>query len=159
MYKAIDVAYCILKLAQQKGLSMTNLKLQKLVYIAHGYKLGLCGSPLIDEAPQAWKYGPVIHSVYYQFKSYADRTINIDTSKIRCTLKEEDQTIIADVLDLYGADSAIDLVNLTHEADTPWDEVWNKQKGRRQLFAEIPDELIKNHFLKAVTDSSSVNGL
>jgi len=160
MRSAVDVAYYMLKLAADKGLEMTNLKLQKLVYIAHGYMWALANKPLIDEAPQAWKYGPVIHSVYGQFRKYVDQRIQIDTSKIpEDLLDDKEKEVIEAVLDTYGQESAIDLVNLTHQPDTPWDEIWNRHGGKDQLFAEIPDPLIKNHFLKAVTDSSSVNGL
>lgn len=160
MYRAIDAAYYLLKSAKSKDVTITNLKLQKLIYIANGYMLALHDRPLIDEQPQAWKYGPVIHSIYRQFKSYEDRPIEIDASPLENTaLSPEAQEVIDDVIDTYGSETAIDLVNLTHEADTPWDEVWNRQGGHKQLFAEIGNDLIKNHFLKAVTAPQSVNGL
>lgn len=63
MYRAIDTAYYLLKVAGDKQLEITNLKLQKLIYIANGYMLAIHDAPLINEAPQAWKYGPVIHSI------------------------------------------------------------------------------------------------
>ena len=160
MCRAIDAAYYLLSVAKDKSISITNLKLQKLIYIANGYMLALHNRPLIKESPQAWKYGPVIHSIYEQFKQYADRSINVDTGALdKNLLSAEAKEIINDVVDLYGNDSAIDLVKLTHQVETPWDEVWNKRGGKESLFAEIESDLIKNHFLKAVTDPSSVQGL
>ncbi len=160
MYRAVDVAYFMLKIAKEKGVDITNLKLQKLVYIANGYMLAMHNKPLIDEAPQAWKFGPVVHSIYRQFKYYADQPISINTQVLeKGKLSAEAEEVIEAVIDIYGSESAIDLVNLTHETDTPWDEVWNKKGGSSTLFAEIGNEPIKNHFLKALTDPSSVNGL
>lgn len=160
MYRAIDTAYYLLKVAGDKQLEITNLKLQKLIYIANGYMLAIHDAPLINEAPQAWKYGPVIHSIYRQFKEYAENPITVNTELLeKDILSPQAKAIIDAVVDTYGNDSAIELVNLTHEADTPWDEVWNNQGGQERLFAEIDEELIKNHFLKAVTAPDSVNGL
>lgn len=160
MADAVDVAYYMLKIAKNDNLDMTNLKLQKLVYIAHGYMMATHGAKLIDEKPQAWRYGPVVHSVYDQFKGYKDRKIDIDTDNIEdFSLNTDEKKLIKDVLSAYGGENAIDLVNLTHEKDTPWDDVWNKGEGKRELFAEIPHDLIKRHFKKAVTDPNSVNGL
>lgn len=46
-----------------------QLKLQKLVYLAHGYYLALTnGTPLVDEAFEAWDYGPVCRTLYYEFR-------------------------------------------------------------------------------------------
>lgn len=160
MADAVDVAYYMLKVAPKDNLNMTNLKLQKLVYISHGYMLAIHGTNLINENPQAWRYGPVIHSVYLQFKGYKDRPININTDQLeKFSLNDNERDLIDDVLEAYGTESAIDLVNLTHEEGTPWDEIWNKRKGKKDLFAEIPHKLIKRHFKKAITDAESINGL
>ena len=42
---------------KRKG-PITQMKLHKLVYFAHGWHLALKGEPLIDETLQAWDYGP-----------------------------------------------------------------------------------------------------
>lgn len=163
MADAVDVAYYMLKIANENSIAMTNLKLQKLVYIAHGYMLAINGEPLIHEAPQAWKYGPVIHSVYRQFSTHGSEKISIDVENLKqlknIQLNTDEENIIKEVIKAYGDDTAIDLVNLTHERETPWDIIWNKQNGKEQLFSEIPDNIIKSHFQKAVTEPNSVNGL
>ncbi|QLH42366.1 MAG: DUF4065 domain-containing protein [Coxiellaceae bacterium] len=52
------------------------MKLAKLIYVAHGWSLALNDVPLIDEAVQAWKFGPVIESVYHEFKHFGNDVIN-----------------------------------------------------------------------------------
>ena len=159
MYDAVNIAYYMLKVAEGNSQTMTNLKLQKLVYIAHGYMLAMKDRRLINEAPQAWKYGPVIHSVYKRFRAYEDRKIDCEIPDVSNLIDGDAKFVIEGVMRLYGNDTAIQLVNLTHEPETPWDEVWNKQGGSDQLFAEISDGIIKKHFKKAIDNPTSVNGL
>ncbi len=157
---SVDVAYYMLKIANEKDIEITNLKLQKLAYIAHGYVLAINGEPLINEAPQAWKYGPVVHSIYHQFKQYESEVIVVNTQELNfCKLSESKKLTISSVLNIYSEDSALDLVNLTCAPGTPWDILWSSPEREGQLFVDIPNTLIKNHFLKAVTDPESINGL
>ena len=172
--KAVHVAYEMLEIAKDKGIALSNLQLQKLVYIAHGYFLGWKGKPLIKETVEAWKYGPVIGEVYQEFKGFGSQKISVDSEMSfppiddnQIPLKEYvDEKIPGDmkeclegVLKLYGSNSATDLISITHAFGTPWDEVWNRQNGMLKLFAEMPNDLIKKHYEKIVKDPSSVSGL
>lgn len=40
MHDAVAIAYRMLQVANEKNLQLSNLQLQKLVYIAYGYLLG-----------------------------------------------------------------------------------------------------------------------
>jgi uncharacterized phage-associated protein len=57
---AHTVANRFLELAEAEGRSLTPLQLMKLVYIAHGWMLGIHQRPLIKDHIEAWKLGPVI---------------------------------------------------------------------------------------------------
>jgi uncharacterized phage-associated protein len=65
---ALAVANHFLDIAEKAGQRLTPMKLQKLVYFAHGWHLGLTGEPLLDEEIQAWSFGPVVRSVYNAFR-------------------------------------------------------------------------------------------
>lgn len=57
--------------------NISHLKLQKLVYISHGWYLGIFDKPLItDEYVEAWKYGPVFPSLYHEFKMFGSKPID-----------------------------------------------------------------------------------
>lgn len=162
MYSAIDVAYKLLQLAKEKDLQLSNLQLQKLVYIAHGYMLGWKSTPLVNDEIQAWKYGPVIHSIYNQFKENGANKVpteGIDNVTIDADFTADEIICLNGVLDLYANRTPESLITTTHQENTPWDEVWNKSGGKSSYFAKIPNELIKNHYRKVVTDPSSVSGL
>lgn len=160
MYRSVDVAWKMLQIAKDKGISLSNLQLQKLVYIAHGYLLGWKLTPLIQEPVEAWTYGPVIAPIYHEFKDYGDRKIEVGPPVVTELDNDEDAcAVIASVLDLYGRMDAMSLVNLTHQTNTPWDEAWNKQGGRNYYSYSIDNELIKNHFRKAIANPAGVSGL
>ena len=74
-YLAKAVANEFLKLAQNENATLTQMKLQKLVYIAHGFNLALVDSALLEDKIQAWQYGPVIPSLYGEFKSFGNSPI------------------------------------------------------------------------------------
>src|SRR5438552_18215648 len=78
-YDPKAIANFFIETAAAEGKKLTPLQLIKLVYFAHGWYLGLTGEPLIDEPPEAWRYGPVIPSLYHALKDYGNGAI---TSKI-----------------------------------------------------------------------------
>ncbi|KQH74402.1 Panacea domain-containing protein [Xylella fastidiosa] len=54
---------------------LTPLQVLKLVYLAHGWCLGVHTQPLIDELVEAWRAGPLIRSLYNVIKQ--DRSSGI----------------------------------------------------------------------------------
>lgn len=70
---ALSVANYFIELAHKEGRHITQLGLMKRVYIAHGFSLALNYQSLLDprfDKVEAWRYGPVIPSVYHSFKQY-----------------------------------------------------------------------------------------
>ena len=68
---ALSVANYFIDLAQKDNKLIHLLGLVKRVYIAHGLALAYRHKGLLDprfDKVEAWKYGPVIPSVYHSFK-------------------------------------------------------------------------------------------
>src|SRR5262245_37828410 len=58
--------------------SVTNLQLQKILYMAHMVHLGRPNTralPLINDAFEAWDFGPVQPRLYHKVKIFGDRPI------------------------------------------------------------------------------------
>ena len=65
---ALVVADQLLWLRQD--IETTVMHVLKLVYLAHGWMLGLHKRPLIKEQVEAWLYGPVILVLYQKYKYF-----------------------------------------------------------------------------------------
>src|SRR5262245_59991994 len=77
-FSADAVSNYFLIRADNEGRPITPMKLQKLMYFAHGWHLALdtSGDSLIAEDAQAWDYGPVFPHTYYEFKDFGNRPID-----------------------------------------------------------------------------------
>lgn len=69
-YTSAHVANYFLSSACDENISMTPLKLMKLVYFSYAWYLYLTNNDLFNEEIQAWKHGPVIPSIFHEFKQY-----------------------------------------------------------------------------------------
>jgi uncharacterized phage-associated protein len=154
MKSAINIANYFLKKSFEDGIDMTPMKLIKLVYIAHGWHLGLFDSELISEPTEAWKYGPVVSSVYRMFKKYkTERISSIDFPNEKYKgeyydlLKDVNTSAFLDkIWDVYKSYSGGQLSDLTHQANTPWSKTWNEKGGSLTYGAIIPNDVIKAHY-------------
>ena len=82
---ALSVANYFVELANKEGKPIHLLGLIKRVYIAHGFALALLRRGLLDrrfDKVEAWKYGPVIPSVYHSFKQYKRGNIDAYTTML-----------------------------------------------------------------------------
>lgn len=145
--KGLDVAKYILS-----KVKCTHLKLEKLVYICFAEYLCEYDKELFKDEIFAYKYGPVVKSVYEKYKKYGYKEIekgNIDAtdvhempSRSRILFAREGMfkiKSIDDTLDKYGTLSTTELVELTHKKNTPW---YLSGKG------SFNDKIIENEIIK-----------
>lgn len=141
------------------------LKLMKLVYIAHGYMLALLGYSVFNERfdkVEAWKFGPVIPSVYHSFKQYGNKPITEKTGGfvdvqikneefvvdyIEPSLLDEDAKLVCDLVwKIYDNYSDSSLVTMLHSVGTPWKDVYVEGMNN-----PIPDDLTKAYYQRIVS--------
>lgn len=68
-YSAMQVANAFIQKAIDGQIAtLTPMKLQKLMFFAQSWYIKNFRSRLIDDNFMRWPYGPVIPSVYYEFK-------------------------------------------------------------------------------------------
>jgi len=158
-YSAKAVANYFLSEYRKNGI--TPLKLQKLVYISHGWYLAVHDLPLIDdEYAEAWPYGPVFPSLYHEFKhrgrmAILDLAKDIDVNDFDpdtlCfpsytpMIKDNDTKIFLNkIWDVYGGYSGSQLSKLCHEPDSPWHKARKKDPNKRN--PNIDENEIKKHY-------------
>ncbi|MFA0813614.1 Panacea domain-containing protein [Microbulbifer epialgicus] len=69
MLSSIELSRVLISQATSKGISVCNLKLQKLLYYIQGYHLACTGTPFFLDSIEAWRHGPVIGTVYHAYKA------------------------------------------------------------------------------------------
>jgi uncharacterized phage-associated protein len=70
---AMAVAEYFLTLQEEEaGDLISHMKLQELLYYAQGLHLALNGRPLFDDTIEAWTHGPVVPTVYREFKRFGE---------------------------------------------------------------------------------------
>jgi len=147
MVTPIQAANYFIEKSISTGIELTPMKLVKLVYIAHGWYLGLTGKPLLSEAVIAWQYGPVITSLYKTFKKYGGKQIiTLESDNERGTIPmietEEIKQLLDKVWQVYGKYSGVQLSSLTHQKDSPWYQSFDKF-GQNAI---IPHDMIEQHY-------------
>ncbi len=144
--------------SKKDKIKLSNLAMQKLVYFAYGWVLGLTQKKLFYDRIEAWQYGPVIPSLYHQLKRYGHKPVtdkilefNYERNEFFSWNLSEDGTLhkLMDIVwRRYKSLSPDKLMALTHEPGTPWFETINKSG----LSAEITDDSIYEYFLELVNN-------
>ncbi len=117
------------------------MKLQKLLYYAQAYALGMTGQPLFDDEIQAWQHGPVVPIAYRAYSRY-ERAPILDVEET--AIPEEEAPMIRSLIIDKGRLSASELRNMTHD-EAPWREAWNTWTNHGPM-PVISPEAIEEHF-------------
>jgi uncharacterized phage-associated protein len=129
------------------GDHITHLKLQKLIYFAQAYYLANFGKPLFDEDFQAWPHGPVVQSVWHEYKGHSYNPIppvgafEIDDNHARWYLDA--------VWDKFGVFSAKKLEQMTHE-HLPWQEARGELPPEAKCKTVISKDSMKKFYGKRI---------
>ena len=125
------------------GHPLTHIAVQKLMYFAHGWMLSIHDAPLIDQEYEAWKYGPVVPSVYHNLKHHRGQPIRaaIPTQPTGDFTPEEEQVLKA--VYQYRTLGVFKLVGISHARGGPWDDVWHGDDHSKI----INNDRIRSYFL------------
>ena len=127
--------------------------INKLVYFTYGFALASLNRKLFTEEIEAWKYGPVVPSLYHEFKHFEENPINklsIHYSRTRRsiskpTVDEEDKAIINILKTIdkyYGEQSEEEISKMTHHTNSPWENSYlDKEDNCKINYTDI-----KKHF-------------
>lgn len=143
MHDSRTVANRFLEIARTSGDTLTPMQVLKLVYIAHGWMLGLYGRALIKDQVQAWQYGPVIPTLYNSMKDFRSAPVtgmlNAPSGDV---LDANEQDLVGQVYSIYGKRSGPALSRLTHAQGTPWHMTYVPG----EFGVVIPTDIIEDHY-------------
>lgn len=119
MYSALTVAKYVIKRCNDTDRTISNLKLQKLLYFVQAEFLVSTGLPCFKEEIEAWDFGPVVPVVYHKYKVYGSASIPFLSERLSTPFTENDKKLINGIVDECAQYSASTLVEITHH-QSPW---------------------------------------
>lgn len=122
------VCNSLLKKSFEENISITPMKLQKLLYFVYREYLQKYSIELFTERFEVWQYGPVLPSVYSEFRSFHSSRITqfAKNANGSATVVSENGSgrVVIDVINTvwnrYKYYSGIELSKLTHKPGTAW---------------------------------------
>lgn len=138
------------------GIPITNVALQRLLYLTHGIFLAKTKRPLAYGYFEAWRDGPVHPAAHAAFKAAGPKAIDFRavkwdpfTGRIAPIPLPTDSLIINSVKQVmrsYGRMPTHHLIELCQAPNTPWDSIADKARTSMVLGMVIPDDLILERF-------------
>ena len=146
-YPVLNIANKIIASTDaSQGETISNLKLQKLLYYMQGFFIAVFDKKLFDNEIEAWQYGPVVKDIYDHFKNFGSGAITLAGEEDKVVLTDEENELFNDVMEEYGQFSAVKLMQMTHE-ELPWKKVFNENPQ-----GEIPYDLLNEYFKTQITE-------
>lgn len=125
--ESTDVATFIINYCHRNSISITNLKLQKLLYFCEASYLihTKCQKACFKDDIVAWSYGPVVKIIYFKYSHFKSNEID---ENITLNNKLKNESIIETTLDVFAPYDAYVLSDITH-AEKPWNDAFKKGKN------------------------------
>lgn len=142
MISVMEFANALMDRAIEKSVTMSHLKLQKLAYYCQGLHLAVHNTPIFTEEFEAWRHGPVVDTLYHEYKSHGDALIPHQPGEAFFDLTPENQEMVDFVLDSLGNLGCWELVHRTH-TEAPWKDVYVPMSYGG---ASITKDSMKNYF-------------
>lgn len=159
MHDVRGIANFILDVADERGLKITNMALNKIIYFVHCDYLIENKEPLVGAKIEAWEHGPVFREVYHEFKRWSDAAIRGRATKVdvesgdiveaRESLEEAEANYLKELVARYLSFTAAQLRAISHRAGGPWAMVWGHE-GRSNPGMKISNKLILEHYSSGV---------
>ncbi|HEX7382298.1 MAG TPA: type II toxin-antitoxin system antitoxin SocA domain-containing protein [Nevskiaceae bacterium] len=120
MATALDTAEFFLALGARAGtLDLTNLKLQKLVYYAQGFHLGIFDVPLFREDIHAGTWGPVVPGLYRHYARLGQAPLGAPGYDASGRFTREQRGLLTRVFGVFSPFSGEQLRAMTRN-EPPW---------------------------------------
>lgn len=143
----ISVLSAAKSLAASSDWNLTNLELQKIVYLAHMFYMGRHnGEPLVHGSFQAWDYGPVHPDLYHRAKIFGSDKVKSFIFKDAEDPAGKEREILDEAFAAFGHIVVGKLVSATHRKGGAWEI--NYRPGERGVIIPNDDILAEYQGLR-----------
>ena len=119
---------------------ISNLQLQKMLFLIQcDYCSATNGDFLFDDDFEAWKYGPVVPSVYREFSIWGGLPITrtrVPHERLVQLFFGEQRTIVENTIEKWIDEEPWALVAQSHAKGSPWDRTYQGGVGLRQVISK-----------------------
>ena len=133
--KAIDVAHYIVYKCIADECPITNLTLQKLLFLIQCESLKRKGKKLFPDDFEAWRFGPCIPNVYYAFCHYGGMPI-FCAEKVEIKFPVLDKTVIDRLIEQKRGLPPWELVRDAQRTGGAWDIVYQNGTDEKKVIAK-----------------------
>lgn len=137
-FDTAQVCNNILTRAFNDDIPVSPMKLQKVLYFVASEYAKQTGKPLLGEPFQQWDYGPVVRSVYSEFKPFSGQRISRYAKDALGKAYAVDETanpklrgVLNRVWNATKGKGAVELSRITHEENSAWWKAY--QAGKRYI--------------------------
>lgn len=129
-------------LARTSGFQVSNLHIQKMLYLADLRFLQQQGERLLSEDFEAWDYGPVVPSLYHFLKAFGSKPVpNVFWSAPDLSARAEGEVLSAAWAELRALTPG-QLVGATHAPGGAWALRYRPGvRGSKIFTADMLDEI------------------
>lgn len=133
------------ELCRLSGETLTQLRMQKILYYAHMIHLGRRSAPLVKNTFLAWKHGPVALGLYIHVKDWGADEIRLDAFKDIVDLEEMEDCeaeaqSLREAYEKLKDCTASQLVKASHSRNGAWYRTLRMRK------VEIPDDFVEDEY-------------
>lgn len=137
MQNALTIAGYIVNRCIKSDTPISNLQLQKLLYLMQMAFLKKLGKPCFSDNMEAWQFGPAVPAVYYHFCGFGAMPIWSSQKVDPVSYSEIIDQVVDEKKQMHPWDLAAEL----NHKGSPWDLIYQNGKGSHKV---IPLELIKS---------------
>ncbi len=142
---AVVLCNNVLMRAFDANIPVSPMKLQKLLYFISCEYLKRTGEELLSEDFGVWQYGPVLPTVYNEFKSFGSFPISEyakDAAGVSYAVDEDTAPNLKTAIDLiwqtFRSFTGIELSKITHLDGSGWSRAY--QAGRKKISTNDMEE-------------------
>ena len=145
---AIDVFVAAKTLGIECGWRVSNLKMQKILYLAHLDYMGKNNERLVESSFEAWDYGPVQPELYHKLKRFGARNVRDVFFREEPLTEGKEFDVLRRMSKLRHVTSGL-LIAVTHVDGGAW------LRTRNQGIEVIPDDFIREEYVQLVKGANS----
>lgn len=146
MTTAATVANYLINKSSKEGSPLTNKRLQKLLYYVQAWNLAINNNPLFEDKIEAWIHGPVIRSIYEEYREFVANPINkTSITSTELNLDETTTKFIDRIVKAYSVYDTPTLEYMTH-AEAPWQVARKGLEANESSSNEITHESMRTYY-------------